>query len=189
MINSAFSCLAKSEMGHSWEWMKSRPDIYIKRSWLHLCWRSAFKLFLHLCHHSFACNLETFQICSTWLSWVTMHIRVNEACYECSYMHWMLFSPPTPSSLLTHGCVFDGDTHLIGTIFVKVCFISAVIWLNYLCLISKWCAFLTWLDKSPWTIEFCMSFVCKSACVLMIFFYFLSEGNRLDGSKAVNDII
>lgn len=63
----------------------------------------------------------------------------------------------------------DEDTHLIGTIFVKVCFISAVIWLDYLCLISKWCAFLTWLDKSPWAIEFCMSFVWKPACVLIVF--------------------
>lgn len=81
-------------------------------------------------------------------------------CTECFF---------SPQVCFLMAVFFDGDAHLIGTIFVKVCFISAVIWLNYLCLISKWCAFLTWLDKSPWTIKFCMSFVCKSACVLIVF--------------------
>lgn len=112
---------------------------------------------------------DTFQICLTWLKLVTnahtckwSFVMNVVTCTECFFS--------LPSSLLSHGCLLlMGDAHLIGTIFVKVCFISAVIWLNYLCLISKWCAFLTWLDKSPWTIEFCMSFVCKSACVLVVF--------------------
>lgn len=78
--------------GESWFffliWLKFRPErsLIKKEKRFNLWWCLVIKLFLHLCHN-LTFNLRTFHIHLTWHGlkhW-------NDACYECSYTHWMLF--------------------------------------------------------------------------------------------------
>lgn len=93
--------------------------------------------------HSLQFRLQIVLFWSTW-SPCTYMVVLNVVT-----MHWMLF---------------------FSYIFIKSLgdspywhYYCELRWLNYLCLISKWCAFLTWVDK---IFEY-KSFVCTSSWMLL----------------------